>query len=117
WRIMQPLETTTCPFRARPRTNERPHWIEPKLVAEIAFTEVTADGKLRAPAYIGLRDDALVTVAAESTQTSRSSPARAKRAAFDAPGKTRLSGLIDQLDDRESRRDGVLTLPGWLTPQ
>jgi bifunctional non-homologous end joining protein LigD len=33
------------------------HWIEPRLVAEIAFTEVTSDGVLRHPSYLGLRED------------------------------------------------------------
>jgi len=41
----------------RPKTNERPHWVEPRLVAQIKFTEWTADGSLRHPVYLGLRDD------------------------------------------------------------
>jgi bifunctional non-homologous end joining protein LigD len=51
------LETTTSPFAADglPRTGV--HWVKPKLVAEIRFTEWTTDGKLRHPRFIGLRDD------------------------------------------------------------
>jgi bifunctional non-homologous end joining protein LigD len=33
------------------------HWVTPKLVAEIAFTEVTPDGVLRHPSFLGLRGD------------------------------------------------------------
>ena len=33
------------------------HWVEPKLVAEIGFTEWTDDGVLRHPTFIGLRAD------------------------------------------------------------
>ncbi|MBI0476204.1 DNA ligase D [Sphingomonas sp. MA1305] len=33
------------------------HWVSPKLVAEIAFTEVTPDGVLRHPSFVGLRGD------------------------------------------------------------
>jgi bifunctional non-homologous end joining protein LigD len=33
------------------------HWVSPKLVAEIAFTEVTPDGVLRHPSFLGLRGD------------------------------------------------------------
>lgn len=33
------------------------HWVTPERVAEIEFTEWTADGKLRHPAYLGERDD------------------------------------------------------------
>lgn len=55
--LLRPLERASCPFQTRPRTNERPHWVEPRLVAEVRFTEWTGDGILRHPAYIGLRDD------------------------------------------------------------
>lgn len=33
------------------------HWVEPRLVAEVAFTEWTDDGRLRHPAFIGMRED------------------------------------------------------------
>jgi bifunctional non-homologous end joining protein LigD len=32
-------------------------WVEPELVAQVAFTEWTRDGRLRHPRYLGLRDD------------------------------------------------------------
>jgi DNA ligase D-like protein (predicted ligase) len=49
-------ERPTPPFQAGdlPR---RARWAEPELVAEIAFTEWTRDGKLRHPRYVGLRFD------------------------------------------------------------
>ncbi|MGO1502223.1 MAG: DNA polymerase ligase N-terminal domain-containing protein [Marinobacter sp.] len=33
------------------------HWVKPELVGEIAFTEWTADNRLRHPSFLGLRDD------------------------------------------------------------
>jgi bifunctional non-homologous end joining protein LigD len=33
------------------------HWVKPRLVAQIGFTEWTVDGKLRHPRFLGLRDD------------------------------------------------------------
>ncbi len=33
------------------------HWVKPRLVAEIAFTEWTQDGSLRHPSFQGLRED------------------------------------------------------------
>lgn len=33
------------------------HWVEPSLIAEIAFTEWTRDGRLRHPRFPGLRED------------------------------------------------------------
>jgi bifunctional non-homologous end joining protein LigD len=56
-KLLRALETPECPFKQRPRTNERPHWVQPSLVAQIKFTEWTADAKLRHPVYLGLRDD------------------------------------------------------------
>ena len=47
--------TTSCSADSLPRT--RVHWVEPKLVAQIAFTEWTEAGKLRHPRFIGLRMD------------------------------------------------------------
>ena len=41
-----------------PRSARRAsHWIEPKLVAEVAFTEFTRDATLRHPSFIALRED------------------------------------------------------------
>ena len=40
-----------------PSTMKKIHWIKPKFVAEIKFAEWTRDGKLRAPVFMGLRED------------------------------------------------------------
>ncbi len=55
--IMAPLEQKAATVDA-PRTEVRgAHWLRAKLVAEIAYTEMTNDGTLRHPSYLGLRDD------------------------------------------------------------
>jgi DNA ligase D-like protein (predicted ligase) len=46
----------TSPF-ADPVPEPRVHWTDPDLVAQIAFTEWTRDGRLRHPRFEGLRDD------------------------------------------------------------
>ncbi|HWM91362.1 MAG TPA: DNA ligase D [Thermoanaerobaculia bacterium] len=53
------LERKTPAFKKAPRGAEarRSHWVEPKLVAEVAFTEWTEDGILRHPTFQGLRED------------------------------------------------------------
>jgi bifunctional non-homologous end joining protein LigD len=56
-KLLVPLEIKESAFKNRPKTNERPHWVRPELVAQIKFTEWTADAKLRHPVYLGLRDD------------------------------------------------------------
>jgi bifunctional non-homologous end joining protein LigD len=57
WKRLHGLQSKVSPFAATPRTNERPHWVRPALVAEVKFTEWTSDDKLRHPTYIGLRGD------------------------------------------------------------
>jgi bifunctional non-homologous end joining protein LigD len=54
---MRPLETDKAPVEVPRADRKGAHWLEPKLVAEIAFTEFTSGGILRHPSYIGLRED------------------------------------------------------------
>lgn len=55
--VMKPLEQDNPTVKA-PRAEVRDaHWLRPRLVAEIAFTEMTNEGTLRHPSYLGLRDD------------------------------------------------------------
>ena len=52
-----PLHRTTSPFVQGPKPAGEVQWVDPKLVAEIAFSEWTSAGLLRHPRFIGLRDD------------------------------------------------------------
>ena len=56
-RRLSRLERKTPPFVDPPRTNERAHWTRPEVVVEVKFNEWTADGKLRQPIFLGVRDD------------------------------------------------------------
>ena len=53
---LRPLVRPTSPFAERVR-EPRVTWVEPRLVAQLGFTERTADGRLRHPVFLGLRDD------------------------------------------------------------
>lgn len=95
---MRPLERKTPPFADPPRgaPARGAHWVEPRVVAEIAFTEWTADGLLRHPSFQGLRDDKPAAEvkretprradapAVSSSRRSAAKPARAKSAADEA---------------------------------
>lgn len=51
------LETATKVFDEADLPRSGIHWVKPKLVAQIGFTEWTSEGKLRHPRFLGLRDD------------------------------------------------------------
>lgn len=56
--LLSPLERKTTPFHDIPRTDARDaQWVRPSLVGEVAFSEWTGDGRLRHPAWRGLRPD------------------------------------------------------------
>ena len=101
WKLLKPLEIATSPFSVPFKTNEPAHWARPTLVAQVRFTEWTADRKLRHPVYLGLRDDK-----------------RAKEVVSPTPGKATsqpegsapdLVGQLRALED--ARKDGVIELP------
>lgn len=54
-RLVQ-LARPASPF-AGPVGERTARWAEPELVAEVSFTNWTADGKLRHPSFLGLRPD------------------------------------------------------------
>jgi bifunctional non-homologous end joining protein LigD len=129
WKKLQSLKTKACPFAVTPRTNGRAYWVKPELVAEVKFTEWTADGKLRHPTYLGLRDDVKPasvhkepdaqmprTPAAKASGRPRAAVPpvmAADRAARAAVPKSAVASLLDQLDTIQDRGgDGLLDLPG-----
>jgi DNA ligase D-like protein (predicted ligase) len=68
WQKLKGLEIAACPFENLPEkkrtqfslTREEMKnciWLEPKLVAQIEFTEWTPDSHLRHSKFVGLRDD------------------------------------------------------------
>ncbi|HEY3087403.1 MAG TPA: non-homologous end-joining DNA ligase [Jatrophihabitantaceae bacterium] len=51
------IERTTPAFSVGKLPRSRVHWVEPRLVGQVAFTEWTDAGELRHPRFQGLRDD------------------------------------------------------------
>jgi bifunctional non-homologous end joining protein LigD len=54
--VLAPLRAAASPFASPPRIANAT-WVKPKLVAQIAFAEWTADDRLRQPVFLGLRRD------------------------------------------------------------
>src|SRR2546422_2021425 len=121
--LLKPLEINESPFCERIKTNERAHWVRPELVAQIKFTEWTADGKLRHPVYLGLRDDkkpeeirreetARVRGTKSEVRSLKSEPPGTKSDVRSSNANAGAATLVEQLRAIEdSRRDGMLTLP------
>jgi bifunctional non-homologous end joining protein LigD len=66
---METLEATKAPLAVPPSESRGAHWLKPKLVAEIAFGEMTSGGIVRHATFIGLREDKKARdVSAESTE-------------------------------------------------
>ncbi|HEX6574553.1 MAG TPA: DNA ligase D, partial [Gemmatimonadaceae bacterium] len=77
YRRLAPLEVPKSPFEEVPKTNERAHWVKPKVVVEVKFSEWTGDGKLRQPIYLGTRDDKKATeVGREGSSMQKKSGAK-----------------------------------------
>jgi bifunctional non-homologous end joining protein LigD len=68
------LARKTSPFADAPAEAARDaRWVSPQLVAQIAYTERTREGRLRHPSFLGLRSDkpaAEVQLHGDSTDTS-----------------------------------------------
>jgi bifunctional non-homologous end joining protein LigD len=67
WPMLKKLETKKDPFFGEVEAPRRTFWVKPELVAEVEYAEWTGDAaagkiagtgqKLRAPVFLGLRDD------------------------------------------------------------
>lgn len=70
YRELEKIDIPNCPFVNLPEKKgdrwspgltasemRKCHWVAPKLVAQIRYTEWTRDNKLRHPVYLGLRED------------------------------------------------------------
>jgi bifunctional non-homologous end joining protein LigD len=137
---LAPLERKAPPFEEPPRTNERAHWTRPEVVVEVKFSEWTADGKMRQPIFLGVRDDKPareVGREAESVQEKTSGKLRARRVTAGAAikrAKTKrkrapakraatkrrtvsasASPIVSQLEELEqSGKDGTISLDGGV---
>jgi DNA ligase D-like protein (predicted ligase) len=54
---LAPLARESAPFEPEKGIPRAATWVEPELVAQIAFMEWTPDGRLRHPSFLGLRFD------------------------------------------------------------
>jgi bifunctional non-homologous end joining protein LigD len=129
WRILEPLTTTDSPLRDMPAAlARRARFVEPRLAVQVRYTEMTDEGRLRHPAYLGVREDksqigrvaGLKRARAPETATAggraNSSGQKATRVKASSQDPPDTAAIIDQLDALEtSRKDGRITLRGGDT--
>ena len=54
---LKPLIVDKCPFAERPKPDKGMTWVKPELVCQVKFANWTPDRRLRAPVFLGLRND------------------------------------------------------------
>jgi len=57
YKTLKPLKRDTSPFDQKIVVNSPVTWVEPVIVCAIKFTEITEEGILRHPVFLGLRMD------------------------------------------------------------
>jgi bifunctional non-homologous end joining protein LigD len=66
---LKPLITPKCPFAERPKPDRGMTWVKPELVCQVKFSNWTTDDRLRAPVFLGLRNDVPAPEVARETPT------------------------------------------------
>jgi bifunctional non-homologous end joining protein LigD len=54
---LQPLEVDKCPLETSVKKEKGFHWTKPKFTAQVQYVEITDDGHVRHPSFLGLRKD------------------------------------------------------------
>jgi len=134
--LLKPLEAKRSPFSESFKTLERSHWVKPTLVVEVKYTEVTPDGRLRHPVFLGIRTDkdagenpdpdgtrysilgtrkspnpkpAARNAKPASAQPAARNPKPASRPVTRDVKLERLVATLHEMED--ARRDGLVDLP------
>ena len=121
--MLKRTESPASPFDPPPKlltAKGRPHWVKPLLVAQIRYTEITDDGRLRHPAYLGLRDDKLpqdvtlptVPKVPKVPKGSKGIVRAGSKGSGEKVSQAEIDSLLDQLNFLEkARKNGRLKLP------
>jgi bifunctional non-homologous end joining protein LigD len=118
----KPLITTKIPFSTEPDVNKpsrfRPNppkakatWLEPKLVCEVSYTELTSDGVMRHPSFEGLRiDKEAKDVVLEEAKPVEQTSAEQKSIPITAPGRQERRTFLNPGDETQVREVNGHTL-------
>jgi len=105
---LEPLITPKNPFGSRVKMLRDATWVKPDLVCEVKYLEITPDGQLRAPVFLGLRDDKdPKTVVRERVESNPEAPAEDPAADNPTPVK-----LHQPLIPKDSPNEVTLDIDG-----
>jgi bifunctional non-homologous end joining protein LigD len=115
-RRLSNIARSTSPFTGSPRGNQRVHWVRPVVVVVVRFTEWTANGRLRQPVFIGVRDDKhAADVGREPVSMQKRYPRERSALAARAP-RANSASVATQLETLEREgRDGAVRLGSGQT--
>jgi bifunctional non-homologous end joining protein LigD len=97
-------QSPTSPFAQAPKVNQPATWCFPDLVCEVRYAEITRDGTLRHPAYLGLRSDIdpkectgqeVATTAKEAQRKAEKAARTEAPAEVAATAKARTASVIE----------------------
>jgi len=116
---LEALKTDKCPFGERPPLKSPATWVRPELVVEVKFVERTPDGSLRAPVFMGLRDDKPPEQAQQQEfvtppRTSRKGPRETGSDVAVDTDQNEVRRILDQLEDPHD--NVVLDVQGIRVP-
>jgi bifunctional non-homologous end joining protein LigD len=100
---LAPLRRTSSPFAEQIKERNTP-WVEPRLVAQVGFTEWTRDGRLRHPRYAMTSRPTTSYASGRFPDLSRAPPSRSISCCQAPVGRTLVGG------HRPRRRPGVPAL-------
>jgi len=109
WSLLEPLKTEKNPLTKAEKVPRGTFWVKPKLVAQIKFANWTDDKKLRAPVYLGLRDDKPpAEVSREQVAAAGFLPMDRKEVTVDIDGQSLKFTNLDKIyypEDGFTKRD------------
>ncbi|MEO6685255.1 MAG: DNA ligase D, partial [Dyadobacter sp.] len=117
--LFKPLITKKSPFQQIPDYNKpsrfRPNppdasatWLEPKLVCEINFAEITEEGVFRHPSFVAMREDKnpkdVIRETEVSTEKVVENSAEKTESIIKAPGKSERKTLLNPTEKSQVRK-------------
>ena len=110
---LEPLVTGKSPFRRGSKIPRKVTWVRPELVCEVAYLEWTPDGQLRAPSFLGLRDD----VAPEEVRVEEEADLGPEPAAVESvSGPLLAPGLKESVVEMDGRKHKITNLQKVMWP-